>query len=67
MGLVFSSAIKDSEPARFSEPGLFLIQPNQAMFFESIQSMPWGRPQIDDLLGAIDFVLENDYPARGEV
>lgn len=65
-GLFVSSAIKDSEPARFNEPGLFLIEPDQTVFFESIQSMPWGRPQIDDLVRAIDFVVEKSYPARGE-
>lgn len=65
-GLFVSSAIKDTEPARFNEPGLFLIEPDQTVFFESIQSMPWGRPQIDDLVHAIDFVLEKNYPARGE-
>ena len=36
------------------------------MFVESIQSMPWGWPPIDDLVQAIDFVLEKHYPARGE-
>lgn len=65
-GLFVSSAIKDTEPARFNEPGLFLIEPDQTVFFESIQSMPWTRPQIDDLVHAIDFVLEKNYPARGE-
>jgi len=65
-GLFVSSAIKDSEPARFNEPGLFLIEPDQTVFFESIQSMPFARPQIDDLVHAIDFVLEKSYPARGE-
>lgn len=65
-GLFVSAAIKDSEPARFNEPGLFLIEPDQTVFFESIQSMPFARPQIDDLVHAIDFVLEKNYPARGE-
>lgn len=65
-GLFVSSAIKDTEPPRFNEPGLFLIERDQTVFFESIQSMPWGRPQIDNLVHAVDFVLEKNYPARGE-
>jgi hypothetical protein len=28
--------------------------------------MPFARPHLDDLLKAIDFVKEEDYPARGE-
>lgn len=28
--------------------------------------MPFGRPSFRETLGAIDFVLKNDYPARGE-
>jgi len=29
--------------------------------------MPFARPHFSDILAAIDFVLENNYPARGEV
>ena len=65
-GLFVSSAIKESEPARFNEPALMLIEPDATVYFESIQSMPWARPQLDDVLHAIDYVLENHYPARGE-
>lgn len=28
--------------------------------------MPFARPRFDEILGAIDFVLKNDYPARGK-
>jgi len=28
--------------------------------------MPFARPAIGDLMKAIDFIVENDYPARGE-
>jgi hypothetical protein len=28
--------------------------------------MPFARPQFADLLGAVDFALAKDYPARGE-
>ena len=65
-GLFVSAAIKEGEPARFSEPALFLVKPDGTVFFESIQSLPWARPQLDDLLHAIDYVLEKEYPARGE-
>jgi peroxiredoxin len=65
-GLFVSHGIADDEPAVFNEPALFLIQPDGAVYYESILSMPVGRPRLDDLLGGIDFWGANDYPARGE-
>lgn len=65
-GLFVSHGIKDDEPAVFNEPALFLIRPDGTIYYESILSMPVGRPRLDDLLGGIDFWSANDYPARGE-
>lgn len=65
-GLFTSKAIKEGEPDLFGEPGLFLIRPDGTVYYEAIQSMPFARPSFDDLLGAIGFVLKNDYPPRGE-
>jgi hypothetical protein len=28
--------------------------------------MPFARPEIEALLKSIDFILEEEYPARGE-
>ena len=64
-GLFISKGIK-KEPETFSEPGLFLIKPDQTLYCASLQTMPFARPEFDDVLGAIDFVLKEDYPARGE-
>lgn len=64
-GLFVSRAINDSEPPVFNEPGLFLISPDASVYYESILSMPVGRPRLDDLLGGIAFWTEHDYPARG--
>lgn len=64
-GLFISSGIDDSEPAEFGEPGLFLIDPDGSVYYEAINSMPFGRPALDDMLDAVDFVGEKDYPARG--
>ncbi|WP_027136376.1 peroxiredoxin-like family protein [Geminicoccus roseus] len=55
------------EPARFSEPGLFLVRPDGTLYFSSVQTMPFARPALADILGAVDFVLKADYPARGEI
>ena len=29
--------------------------------------MPFARPHFREILGALGFVLANDYPARGEL
>ena len=65
-GLFVSRGHDDHEPALFNEPGLFLISPDHTVYYESILSMPVGRPRLDDLLGGIDYWTANDYPARGE-
>ncbi|KAB1067760.1 AhpC/TSA family protein [Tamlana haliotis] len=64
-GLFISEAISDKEPDEFSEPGLFIIRPDFSLYASSIQTMPFARPPMDDILNAIDFVTKNDYPARG--
>lgn len=56
-----------AEPDLFAEPGLFLVRPDGTLYFGSIQTMPFARPAFGEILGALDFVLANDYPARGEV
>lgn len=65
-GLFVSRRIEDDEPAVFNEPALFLIRRDGAVYYESILSMPVGRPRLEDLLGGLDFWTANDYPARGE-
>jgi peroxiredoxin len=65
-GLFISRGINEQEPALFHEPGLFLISPDHTVYYESILSMPVGRPRLGDLLDAIDYWTTHDYPARGE-
>jgi peroxiredoxin len=54
------------EPALFAEPGLFLVRPDGTLYYGAVQTMPFARPHFDELLAAIDFALQKDYPARGE-
>ncbi|MGH8803516.1 MAG: peroxiredoxin-like family protein [Polaromonas sp.] len=54
------------EPALFSEPGVFLIKPDQTIYYLSVQSMPFVRPHFNEMVQALDFIIKNDYPARGE-
>ena len=54
------------EPALFSEPGVFLVRPDGTLYWGTVQTMPFARPHFDEMLGAIDFALANNYPGRGE-
>lgn len=60
------TSIGIEEPALFSEPGLFMVTPQQTLYYASVQTMPFVRPHFSELLGALDFAIANDYPARGE-
>lgn len=54
------------EPAQFNEPGLFLVRPDKTLYAASFATMPFARPHFKEVLGAVDFILDKDYPARGE-
>lgn len=60
------TSIGIEEPALFSEPGIFLVRPDNTLYYLSVQSMPFVRPSFADMVQALDFVIKNDYPARGE-
>jgi peroxiredoxin len=61
------TSIGIEEPALFSEPGVFIVRPDGTLYYGAIQTMPFARPGFADLLGAVTFAIEKDYPARGEV
>lgn len=54
------------EPDLFSEPGLFLVRPDHTLYAASYATMPFARPHFKEILTALDFIIPNDYPARGE-
>ncbi|MPZ10134.1 MAG: redoxin domain-containing protein [Kiloniellaceae bacterium] len=60
------TSIGIDEPVQFNEPGLFLVKPDGTLYAAYIQTMPFARPPLDQLLKAIDFIKEKGYPARGE-
>lgn len=71
MGLYISTSrgktsIGIMEPEKFNEPGLYLVKPDGTLYSAFIQTTPFARPKLEELLKAIDFVNANDYPARGE-
>ncbi|MFT7058024.1 MAG: peroxiredoxin [Pseudorhodobacter sp.] len=60
------TSIGIEEPALFSEPGLFLVNADQTLYYMSVQTMPFVRPHFSELLAGLDFVIDKNYPARGE-
>lgn len=66
-GLFISTGIKEDQPDLFAEPGLFLVQPDGILYAAYIQTLPFARPRISDILHAVQFVTERNKPARGEV
>jgi peroxiredoxin len=70
-GLYVSSGIGKTsvgveEPELFSEPGTFMVRPDGTLYFGTVQTMPFARPNFSEILQAVEFVLAKDYPARGE-
>jgi len=61
-----TTSIGIEEPALFSEPGVFIVRPDGTLYYGAVQTMPFARPHFDELLGALDFALAKNYPARGE-
>jgi peroxiredoxin len=60
------TSIGIEEPDLFSEPGLFMVAPDATLYYGSIQTMPFVRPHFSELVSALDFAIEKNYPARGE-
>lgn len=65
-GLFVSNAISDKEPSQFIEPGLFLVRPDGTLYAGAVQTMPFARPGFGDVLAAVRFIKERNYPARGD-
>lgn len=65
-GLYISEKRPESdEPERFSEPGIFVITSDNTLFYAAVQSMPFSRPPLKQLLDGLKFVIDKNYPARG--
>ena len=61
------TSIGIEEPAEFHEPGLFIMKPDNTLYWAQVQTMPFARPHFREIIGALKFALEKDYPARGEL
>lgn len=53
------------EVANFSEPGIFIIKQDKTLYGAIVQTMPFTRPAVKDLIRTLAYVIANDYPVRG--
>jgi alkyl hydroperoxide reductase subunit AhpC len=65
LGLYVSTPIRDTETERFAEPGVFLVRPDLTLYGAVINSFPFVRPAVSDLLEVAMIVKERNYPPRG--
>jgi len=64
--LFISRANTDEEPDTFCEPGVFIVDGEQKLFFCARTSMPFGRPDLEELAASLESAIEHDDPARGD-
>lgn len=50
---------------RFSEPGLFLINPEGKAQIIDISNAPFARPDLAGILRGVNVIRERNYPIRG--
>ncbi|AHM62086.1 peroxiredoxin [Flammeovirgaceae bacterium 311] len=66
LGLFISRGIKQHEPELFFEPAVLIVKPDNTLYSIIVQSMPFGRPNIKDMLQAFDYIIDENYPPRGD-
>ena len=66
LGLYKSDPLSEAETdARFSEPGTFAFKPSGELMLVDISNGPASRPDLDMLIGGMQFNIDNDRPVRG--
>jgi len=66
LGLYVSSPRSAAETDHlFSEPGLFVINPQGQTPIIDVSNAPFVRPDLEGLLNGLKFIADKDYPIRG--
>jgi peroxiredoxin len=66
LGLYVSNGVEAyGDPEVFSEPGLFMLNPEGALLFVDISNAPFLRPDVPHLIAGLEYVLRKSYPIRG--
>ncbi|EMR03506.1 redoxin domain-containing protein [Cesiribacter andamanensis] len=66
LGLYISRGLKPHEPELFFEPAILTVRPDNRLYSIIVQSTPFGRPHIKDLLQTFDYFIDENYPPRGD-
>lgn len=65
-GRAVSSGSSEREPMLFTEPAILLVRPEGELYAAWIQSTPYARPHLADVLAAVEkFVAQNLPDPRG--
>jgi len=68
LGLYISNPRNPPETdSQFSEPGLFVINPEGKAHVIDISNAPFARPDLAQVLNGIKFAREKKFPVRGTV
>ena len=66
LGLLLSEPMSSAETDHvFAEPGIFVVNSERKVQLLEIANAPFVRPDLDILLGGLEYTRENDYPIRG--
>lgn len=53
------------EPPFFVEPAFFLVRPDGTLYASIVQTMPFARPRLEDIIDGIAYVIAHDATPRG--
>lgn len=66
LGLYVSAPRSAEETDRpFSEPGVFVLNPQGQVQIVDVSNAPFARPDLKSLLKGVRFVMDKNYPIRG--
>jgi len=66
LGLYVSAPRSAEETDRpFSEPGVFVLNPQGQVQIVDVSNAPFARPDLKSLLKGVRFVMDKEYPIRG--
>lgn len=66
LGLYISEPMSDKETDHlFNEPAMFVVNPKNQIQLLDIANGPFFRPNLEQLLQGISYIIENRYPVRG--
>jgi len=63
--LISNPRSADETARPFSEPALFLVNPDGILQIIDISNAPFSRPDLPTLLDGLEFLFVNKYPIRG--